>query len=82
MKTLLKPLLAATLLSLTMGSVAMASPNKGHHHTKQVVVVKKVKQNHHVRQIHHVKHKHHAMKVHAKHKSRFTRGFTLISIKL
>ena len=79
MKTLLKPLLAATLLSLTMGSVAMASPNKGHHHTKQVVVVK---QNHHVKQSHHVKQKHHAMKVHAKHKSRFTRGFTLISIKL
>jgi len=81
MKTLLKPLLAATLLSFTMGSVAMASPYKDHHHTKHVVV-KKVKQNHHVKQRHYVKQKHHAMKMQAKQKSHFTRGFTLISIKL
>mgnify|MGYP003385679250 CR=1 FL=1 len=70
MNRLLKTLLAASLLSLTMGSVAMASPNSNHHRAKHQAhtVVKKVHVMHHSTPV--------------QHRPAASRGFTLLTVIL
>lgn len=67
MKSLFKPLLAATILSVSMAGVATAKPNQGH------------EKQHHCMQK--GEHGHHQGKMHSRHGHRFLHGIDLTEVQ-